>query len=437
MRRTNPVLFIVLGFAALASVLGVWVVPDHGGDFRAFYQDTAAWWAGRPPPESPDVVNLNHPALFWVFAPFVGLSERTAYTVWVVLSQACGILGAVIIARRLRVSPLDLSIALFALTGSAVALANGQVTFVLLLLMTASWLSARDGHMTRAGAWLGILCALKPFYGLCVLGFLLRREWRAVCSSALSGSLVMLAGWLAVGTEGYQVWIGHLRSVDWTQHIFNGSIRGLVDRWFAVQTIDNTATFTSLAIWPWLTTPLSLILTSFVLWILWRHRHAEVDHWYALFGVSCLLVSPLGWIYYLPVAFGPMVSVVRRSSSSWRWGCLLSVIPYPYLVGVQYGPLGTVLAGGWAWLSLVVIVGLIDDTARSERPIVDSSPGVRRRPSHPRSAGRSVQSGEIRNARNTARSFSDQIMTRSICQIPGCRHDGHAFGTSPATNTAE
>src|SRR5262245_21626603 len=213
MRRLPPVAFILLAGLATYGTLGALaLVPDRGDDFQRLYASAKAWAHGGNPYAImiADTPNLNHPLLlplFWVFS--VG-SEHSEFIAWSIASLLLLAACVPIISRCARVVPIDLVALILASTGAFLALVYGQVSFVLMAVFTAAWAADRRGHVSRAGAMLGILSVLKPFYGLFGVYLLWRREWRAV--GLYAGTLVTgtLAGWAIVGTANFLEWLARL-----------------------------------------------------------------------------------------------------------------------------------------------------------------------------------------------------------------------------------
>jgi hypothetical protein len=84
-----------------------------------------------------------------------------------------------------------------------------------------------------------------------------------------------------------------------------------------------------------------------------------------------MLISPLGWLYYLPAFLGPVIVVLGRRPSLWLWPLgAIAVCPYTLLVSRSYGKLGTFVVGQWAF---VTIAGLFLLAAFSSSISLNSS----------------------------------------------------------------
>jgi hypothetical protein len=355
-------ILLVLTPLALLSALGAFLIPDAGGDFLLFL----GWTHNETTPD------LNHPALHLFWWPFRQLAPSTAVSVWALVSIGCYAWCAFLISRVSRFTAIEILIGTLALTGAAIALGLGQVTALLTLLLTLAWLDARSGR-ARAGVWLGVLCALKPFYGLFVVYHLSRKDWRTVAAAGASWLVLLVAGLLVGGPDAYQLWLDRLGSVTWHAHVFNGSVWSIGARLFEPSTVRWAAKWTPVLVSPVLSASVTVAASGAVLVALWRSRGVERDQAYALVGLASLLLSPLGWIYYLPALMGPLAMCVR---SSWWPVVALAVVPYPVLVNQEYGALGTVLVGQWAvWVIGGLFVLCLTQTGPLRRRSAVSSRG--------------------------------------------------------------
>jgi hypothetical protein len=105
-------------------------------------------------------------------------------------------------------------------------------------------------------------------------------------------------------------------------------------------------------------------------WALRSHRRWDV------LSVSALLLSPLGWIYYLPVGFGPIMETLRHAPPLVLVGLwLMFVVPFAALAsGAPYQGIGTVLFGCWytwamlaLWLALTRAEGTLTQGGAQEK----------------------------------------------------------------------
>lgn len=257
--------------------------------------------------------NLNPPHFQILFVPLAGLPYGQALLAWVALSFTCLAASFVVIVRELRV-PFTwtrfvawgaFTIGLAPFTTVAV---TSEMTFVLMLPFALLWRAWRRGEWTRAGAWLGVLVSLKLFFLVLVAWLALRRQWRALGSCAAAvGGLVAL-GAAVFGLDAYRLWTGSLGTVGWQWMAMNASWPGFVSR-----ILQGGAGIAPAVLLPWLVQPAAVFGSAFVLAASVRATWREVDdvtdrEWMLLvLLLGAILASPLGWVYYLPLAYAPVL----------------------------------------------------------------------------------------------------------------------------------
>ena len=363
MRRLPLIAFIPLVVIATYSTIGaVALVQDRGDDFRRFYVSALAWTnGGNPYTLIDDTPNLNHPVLLPFFWLFTLGSEHTGFIVWSIGSLALLMACLPVISRHARLAPIDAMAAILAATGTSLALTFGQVSFFLMAIFTAAWCADRAGRTVEAAVLFGALTVLKPFYGLFALYFLWRRQWRALVvygAVMLAGTIL---GWAFVGTSGFLEWLARLGDVGWRWHIYNASAWGVGDRLFTVQSFFRATGWTPFTESTLLARATTVLLLALVAWVTVRAvSKIDIDRSYALLGLASILMSPLGWLYYLPVFLGPVIVVLGRQPSRWLWPLTaLAICPFPLLVSRSYGILGTVVVGQWAFATSLGLLLLI------------------------------------------------------------------------------
>jgi hypothetical protein len=373
MRRLPRLAFIPLVVIATYSTLGALVlVHDRGDDFRRFYTSAVEWaHGGNPYALIDDTPNLNHPILLPVMRLFTMIPEPTGFIVWSICSLVLLVACAPSIGRSARLAPLDVIVTILAATGTFLALAFGQVSFLLMAMFTRAWYADRTGRAVEAGVWLGALTVLKPFYGLFAVYFLWRRLWRALVAYVTVFIAGTIVGLFLVGTSNFQEWLARLGDIRWRWHIYNASVWGVGDRLFSVQSFFRATGWTPIIESTLLARLTTAVLVMIVVWVIVRAvSKGDTDRSYAVLGLGSLLLSPLGWLYYLPAFLGPVIAVLGRRPSRWLWPLTaIAICPYTLLVNRAYGIPGTLLVGQWA---LAVVGGLF---------LLVASPNVKETPS--------------------------------------------------------
>lgn len=265
-----------------------------------------AWAAGH-------LGNLNPPHFQILFTPLAGLPYAQALLAWVGFSFACLVASLVVIFRELQV-PFAwtrfvgwgaFTIGLAPFTTVAV---TSEMTFVLMLPFALLWRAWRRGQWGSAGAWLGVLVSLKLFF-LVPMGWLvLHRRWRALGSCAATVVALVILGGAVFGFDAYGLWAGSLGTVGWQWMAMNGSWPG-----FASRVLQGGRGMEPAVLMPWLVQPVAVFGATFVLAATVRATWRGSDdvagrEWVVLaLLLGAILASPLGWVYYLPLAYAPVL----------------------------------------------------------------------------------------------------------------------------------
>jgi len=305
----------------------------HMNDFGKFYYSARMFLDGQdmygPSPATAIALNADETRQFWnmnpphfhlALLPFALLTPALALAAWAAASGLGAAVSARMIARELGVRWsaravfwLIVVAVLSAATGTVVA--TGQVTFLLLPLVTAAWVSARRGSWGRAAVLLGVLASVKPFVGIFGIYLLATKRHRPFVQLVAAAGTCFGVGLLAFGPAAHSSWLRALGAVDWASAPMNASVTGVLSR-----TIAPSPFFRPLIEAPDLVQPLALTASitvgALALWLLIRDRSGEaVDRAFFALLLTAQLVSPLGWIYYLWLAAGPAVALWRSSHS--------------------------------------------------------------------------------------------------------------------------
>lgn len=331
---------LVQALALLAAVLYVVVALDRQvrgsfvpSDFRSFYSSAVAWRHGSDPYVQPASAgpnaNMNPPAFVALFSPLAVLPIWPATVAWLAFNVLAFLLSLWLVARELGRPPTrNWIIVTVAFAGSQSQISLGQVAWLCMLPATLCWRDWRRGLDARAGLWLGLLVAIKPIF-LPVLGIaLLRPRWRLLSSALATIGVISLFGGMACGWDAYPSWLRAGATVGWYALPLNASLRGVFARLGASPALVGA--------W-WLSVAALLWATAKVL----APKQASVDGQLAAGFLTSLLVSPLGWVYYIPVAIGPLLGVLDlRRLSWWQWLGLAGLF---WPVGLAWAPVASQL----------------------------------------------------------------------------------------------
>jgi hypothetical protein len=373
---------IVIYSQAARNTIDVRHLQDYGMfDFSARQLRAGAELYAPPPsivdPDRPRPLNLNPPHFHLLMLPLTALSPERAFAVWMGLSVIALAAMLVVIGRA-----VDLRMWGFASLAAATVLSpalhatmlTGQLGLLLLVPFTVAWLAARDGRESSAGAWLGFCASIKPFMLLFAIAFVVQKRWRAAAAMAAAGTAMLAVGAIGIGVHEYAAWVRQLAGVSWAEHYMNASLLGLLERAFSAT--------------PWGTHPLiDLPVVIRPLWIAgvtvialvtltrWRKWH-DVDRTFLITGAAMLLLSPLGWVYYLWFLLPPLLALLmRRDALDGRgrrlvWiGLAALCVPSPapwlsFMTGAMTSTLGSI----YAWGLLLLWIGVVTSPAKTEPP---------------------------------------------------------------------
>jgi hypothetical protein len=252
--------------------------------------------------------NLNPPHFQILFLPLASLSYGQALLAWVGISAASLIAALMVIVRELGVPFTWRRLAIWGaftigLAPFTTVAVTSEMTFVLMLPFVLMWRAWRRGRWMVAGGWLGVLVSLKLFFGVFAVWLLLQRQFRAVAAMAATAVGLMALGGLVFGHETYRQWVHSLGTVGWQWMAMNASWPGFVSRVF-----ESGGKIAPVVSWPAVVAPLSLLGFALILLLtLRRARGGTFDRQLVVLLLGGILASPLGWVYYLPLAYGPIL----------------------------------------------------------------------------------------------------------------------------------
>jgi alpha-1,2-mannosyltransferase len=312
--------------------------------------------------ESWDLLDMNPPHFHLALIPFLPFELRTAAILWLLLNLAAAGTAGVLLVQTLRLRPrvgqiLPIVVAVLLCDATYATVVTGQFTGLLLLGTVLAWRAARGDQWLTAGAWLGLLIGVKPFLVLFVPYLLVTKRWSALASAAAVGAASFAIGLAYFGWAAHREWLAALGAVDWAWASMNGSAWALFTR-----ALTRTPQFAPIVLAPTLARVLSLIAAIVITWVtVYLARRRSVDQAFALILTGALLVSPLGWIYYLWMAIGPCLALWHEHRPRVLWFAV-PFLALPYFVALigQPSPWLTLTIGSactWGmfllWLAVV------------------------------------------------------------------------------------
>ena len=293
---------------------------------------------------SPRLENLNLPHVVLVLAPLGWFSYAQSSVLWGAVNLTSLALSIWIVTRELSITwtwgrVLTWGALGLASAGAGMLAMTGELTLLLLLPLTLAWRAARRERWGTAGAWLGLAMGAKLFLLLFVPCLAVTRRWRALGGAFAAAAAFVALGLLALGPSAYTDWLAGTRRVYWHANSMNASLYGLAERLLTWQ-----GGFAALADAPWLVRPVWLAGGAAIAWATLRaYRRLEragdvgaVDLQFLIVLLGALLLSPLGWIYYLPLAVTCGLAVLHRASlhelsrpRAWVWLAGLAAVYVP------------------------------------------------------------------------------------------------------------
>jgi hypothetical protein len=380
-----PLLLIVAGLTIIPTLINTF--PDERRDFSAFLMSARVLRQGLDPYYDPIAftpLNTNPPAFIIATLPLTFMPGGVAFGLWTAASILGLLISLALTARALKLPFQHLLIVALGLQGVSASLRFGQVTLLLLPLMTLAWVADRHGRPVTAGGWLGALIYAKPFVGVYAIYMLWRREWRA-CRAMVVIYVALSAIGLLAGMRVTLSWIQTLRGLsEKTTHIVNASWPGLAARLFSVDISQPDPAYTPFLVAPEIASVVSiggaLAIALASAWAIQRQKSRDA-HW-AILAASMLLMSPLGWMYYIPLLIPPMAATIPALS---RFvpivvaGAMLWV-PSSVLARNHFGPVATATIGSpYAWGLLVLWATLClerDRIGTASRPSPTASASI-------------------------------------------------------------
>lgn len=330
-KRNNPAVYkphdprhwkigMALMFLGIYGFLYYFVVTyQYRLDFSSFYSACQAIRDGNNPYQVllttylPTVkklpVNLNPPAVLWMFNPLSLLNYDHGVIVWSVLSFMLGLIGASIAFKHafpadfLKKNRFYLYVIYLSFFATIMDTAIAQLGALLLFCAMLGYHAYLKNRDYSAGILWGLMIAIKLFPGLLLIFALAQKRYR-VCITMLSVFvLIGLIPWLVYGQVIYAQYFFMLSRVLWYGDSWNASFYGFLFRLF----IDTENKIPTLVLVQILYSTLFCICFFLYLWkMIAIERQAMKHQSFCLTLAMMLFLSPFGWIYYFPILVFPL-----------------------------------------------------------------------------------------------------------------------------------
>jgi len=182
--------------------------PRFANDFKVVYTAASNWMEGRDPyaRQGPGPLEFYAypPPMLWFFSWCILFSARHAAVIWVIVLLGIT-MGAVHACWRMRqqlqcheIPWAPAMAATLVATPVFFALERGQCDHLVLLLLLGAALALRGDQTWRqglAGALVAVAAGLKLYPGLCLIGLLALRRWRAALAFVVVGFGLAASQW--------------------------------------------------------------------------------------------------------------------------------------------------------------------------------------------------------------------------------------------------
>jgi alpha-1,2-mannosyltransferase len=272
--------------------------------------------------------NAHPPTSVLLALPLARLDYPDAALVWNVISLVALAASLWIVAAELALpwTMLPPTLALLAFCHPVYGnLYLGQLTPILVLFVTATWVLERSGRSNRAGLLLGAAAAIKLFPAYLAVYYLARGRLRPLLCATFSFLALTVVTALVLGLDTYYDYVRVVlpEQAKFRSFGYNISIAGFWHKLF--NPVAGTGAVDPL--WPspalarWGTLLSDLAITTIAATLTSRARTlARRDLAFATTVTAMLLVSPVTWDFSLPLLLVPIAVIARGAGTSrLRW----------------------------------------------------------------------------------------------------------------------
>lgn len=376
---------VIGGSLALCVVIELVLVPmfyNHFIDLHAYWEGTAAWTQGRDlygslsSPSAGRVPDFIYPPFALIaLAPFTVTSFSVAKVTIVAASLACLAISGYVVLRSLRpTAPAYTTVRLVAVAMPVLAVLEpirttvglGQVNILLMTAVVMDCLAPAT-RLPR-GILVGLAAAIKVTPAAFLLFFLLRKDFRAFVTAAVTGVVATGVGFALAPSESVRFWFG---GVLFQPHRVSGPATR------ENQTVAASLSRFQLPEGTQLVMRVALIVVVLVVGAI-AIRYADRALALLANATVALLVSPLSWVahwVWLAMAWLMIVHRVFTTTSSRlrRWAVVVLLVvtaafvvsphdlasrngpswrPWEHLVVNTYPAMAIVFLVVVAWLAL-------------------------------------------------------------------------------------
>jgi glycosyl transferase family 87 len=298
---------------------------------------------GLPSNPIPSIEYNAHPPTSVLLAlPLAQLNYPDAVLVWNIVSLVALLAAATIVVRELAILPRALPPMLALLAFCHPIYANiyqGQLTLVLVLLVTIIWALERSHQPAVAGLFLGAAVAIKLFPAYLAIYFAARGRLQLLLAGVLSFLALTVVTAFVLGFDTYHdyIFVVLANQAKFRSFAYNLSLAGFWHKLF--DPVDETGPVEPLWFSPalacWGTLASNLVMTIVVIVMAYRaSSSAQRDFAFASATTAMLLSSPVTWDFSLPLLLVPIALMARRvwtSQAGWTIAALLVILAIDWI----------------------------------------------------------------------------------------------------------
>lgn len=349
-------------------------------DFRAYYTAgqmlwagvrgdfydlaTQYWWQHLLMPEVPGqrflLPFLNPPFVALALAPFTLLPLEWAYVAWAAVNVALLALTCRIVLQALghagpgaRLCVLGLALTFVPVT---FALAQGQLTFVLVLGLLLSWAALRKGDDFRGGLWLSLLLIKPQVAVVPALVLAWKGRTRGLAGLAVAGAGLLIVSLAMVGWEGLWGYVQMTLAIPAWGDAYGVHPQAMYTWRGFLHLLLGTDSAADVQTWWLLGVAVALVLLAWSWRGGWSAASPVFDLQWAALVVVALLLSPHANSHDVSVLLAPGVLIVRYLRSGRAGGVVRRVLwalPFLAYLAMWVGP---VVALGLRLQPIVIVL---------------------------------------------------------------------------------
>ncbi|MEC3918453.1 glycosyltransferase 87 family protein [Nocardia sp. CDC160] len=396
-RRLGRVMWLVpaicVGFSALCLLLPVWPFTRITGgfiDLQVYRLGVQTLWHGGDMYGSlpQTTIGIGLPFIYPPFAalvlsPFAFLPWELARSGFFVTSVIALAISFYLVARRVWPGESRERLALW-VTACATPLGLllepthstldfGQVNLLLMVLVVADCLAEKPRW--RRGMLIGIAAAVKLTPAAFILYFLIRRDYKAAATAAITGAVATTLTFVVLPHASVKYWFGGM-----------GNVSGLSGSAFHTnQSIQ--AVLSRFEVHKPLLTILWLVLSAALLALVVPAMRRAADYpplALSINAVFTLLVSPISWshhwIWIAPALLGMLGYATRLPARTAAWWYLVTAVTTAiFVIGPQnylpdgehrethWTPWQHFIGNTYVWFSVLLVVLFLFGTRRAIR----------------------------------------------------------------------